>query len=1086
MKKIIAYILWFFYLLFSNNFWVFFLISSPQLNAAIVEPNAIANLVFHFDAQDVNGDGNSATGEPSNNDRVATWVDAENSYNAIQTTNNKRPRYRASQINGLPAIDFDWNNDIFNIANQNDINTASNYTEKSFATVIQTSNDINTFQTIYEQGGTIRWYNFMIENWHIYAGVWNNNEWDTGHQYKSVDMWVIEANTTYFPIIVQESLTGDDNQNKLSIYLNWNLAEFQVHVDSQRAHGGAIWLAWVSNDTVKASDNSPVSIGEWHYFDWYIGEMISWNHALDAYEREWLLNYFSDRWWVSILTEITPVPGVTESVNPSYTFSTNNAWTLSYAWSCNSTTTSAIFWDNTIVFDSDGLGGALTQWNYNDCIITLTDWFWNNTSLNVSPFEVVINTTWTGSILPWNIPNIVFHYDLQDSDWDWNPANEPANGTLLPTIVDKENSYNATQWNTANQWTYITDGINNLPAVNFAGTNDFYDIANQSPINTAANYDEKSFAAVFKTWNDVSTFQNIYEQWGTSRWYSFIVHNGYIYAWVWNNVEWDTGHQYKSVNLWIAQTNTVYYAVIVQNSTSAVDSDNKLYIYLNGVLSSYQDHVDAQGSHGGTIALWKVSGNSVRASDNAWVWDGNYFNGHIWEMISWNQALSYSEVVWINNYFSDKWQIAIFNETQSVTSPTTSRNPLYKFETNRVGTLSYGGSCNSSTTNAVIWENTIVFDSNGTGWQLADGTYADCTITLTEPNTTTHILSVTPFTIEWSPVELTEVTPIPTPTSDSTPNYTFNSPISGTIFYSGDCSSGTTSAIIWNNTITLNSLSDWIYINCYIKVKNVIEETPLLHISNFEITTSETTPPTISSINFASGSLLPGWNHNIIINFNDAESGIDTSSDSIALYKWNGSVWGPDISASGLDLGSKVVNTTSATYPMNNLNFWKYRYDFSISDNDSNSSSTWAIFYIDIPELTVSSWSIDIWNVNHLTETYSETVTITVKTVGAGFNVILNRSSDLEHIPEIIPSWDGSEWYGYDLFPFGPAISTISTDEIISSQAASINADGNKNTYTYDIKNWSINWWIPSSMRLYLKFRFLNKFDLLSIYFHKY
>jgi hypothetical protein len=38
--------------------------------------------------------------------------------------------------------------------------------------------------------------------------------------------------------------------------------------------------------------------------------------------------------------------------------------------------------------------------------------------------------------------------------------------------------------------------------------------------------------------------------------------------------------------------------MIVQDSTNAADVDNKLSIYLNGNLASFQDHVDAQASHG--------------------------------------------------------------------------------------------------------------------------------------------------------------------------------------------------------------------------------------------------------------------------------------------------------------------------------------------------------------------------------------------------------------------------------------------------------------------------------------------------------
>ena len=65
---------------------------------------------------------------------------------------------------------------------------------------------------------------------------------------------------------------------------------------------------------------------------------------------------------------------------------------------------------------------------------------------------------------------------------------------------------------------------------------------------------------------------------------------------------------------------------------------------------------------------------------------------------------------------------------------------------------------------------------------------------------------------------LEEVTPVPSLTTDSTPNYTFSSNIGGNITYGGSCSSSTTTVIQGNNTITLDSLSDGTYSDCTITV----------------------------------------------------------------------------------------------------------------------------------------------------------------------------------------------------------------------------------------------------------------------------
>jgi len=72
-------------------------------------------------------------------------------------------------------------------------------------------------------------------------------------------------------------------------------------------------------------------------------------------------------------------------------------------------------------------------------------------------------------------------------------------------------------------------------------------------------------------------------------------------------------------------------------------------------------------------------------------------------------------------------------------------------------------------------------------------------------------------------IVLTEVTAITTPTTDTTPDYTFSSNESGTITYGGSCSSSTTIATTGNNTITLNTLSVGTYADCTITVSKTMK-----------------------------------------------------------------------------------------------------------------------------------------------------------------------------------------------------------------------------------------------------------------------
>jgi len=83
---------------------------------------------------------------------------------------------------------------------------------------------------------------------------------------------------------------------------------------------------------------------------------------------------------------------------------------------------------------------------------------------------------------------------------------------------------------------------------------------------------------------------------------------------------------------------------------------------------------------------------------------------------------------------------------------------------------------------------------------------------------------------------LSETTAIPTPTTDTTPDYTFSSTEAGTITYGGDCSSSTSSAVSGENTITLTTLSDEVYSNCTITVTDASNnQSSALNITSFTV-----------------------------------------------------------------------------------------------------------------------------------------------------------------------------------------------------------------------------------------------------------
>jgi hypothetical protein len=217
-------------------------------------------------------------------------------------------------------------------------------------------------------------------------------------------------------------------------------------------------------------------------------------------------------------------------------------------------------------------------------------------------------------------------------------------------------------------------------------------------------------------------------------------------------------------------------------------------------------------------------------------------------------------------------------------------------------------------------------------------------------------------------------------------------------------------------------------------------------------------PPVIQGTNFASWALLPWGTHDLVINYSDIDSWINISSDIIALYKWNWITWWVDISATWLNLWSKVITWISSTYPTNNLGFWKYKYDFHIHDNSRNGSSIWTVFYIDDPEMIVSTWSLDIGllSTGELIISPWEII-ITVKTVWAWFDLILNKTSEMDEINWIeMIDWNWVTWIWYDTDPYSSSINTINTNEILVSNNLNVNINWEKNIHIYKLKIWSL------------------------------
>lgn len=292
-----------------------------------IKPPEIPNMVFHFDANNIDWTDNSSYIEWSS---IPRWEDLSwNNHDLYQNNSNDRPKLRLAKINKLAMVEFDWVNDILHLDSHKDINndnicwTDLVYKEKSYAIVLKTWDDVTSQQVIFEQWWQATWYNFVVANWKIYAWIHNKATvpWytcfydseqvrDPWHKFKSVELDEALPNSVYYIMIVQDSTNIDeywnyiDSMNKLQIFLNWRLVMETDHVDPQPEHH-LVWVwavrewnvrPWPPYNTIEAWDGEWWCDDECLHFKWWIWEFISWNHPLSKNEVRWIQNYFIEKW----------------------------------------------------------------------------------------------------------------------------------------------------------------------------------------------------------------------------------------------------------------------------------------------------------------------------------------------------------------------------------------------------------------------------------------------------------------------------------------------------------------------------------------------------------------------------------------------------------------------------------------------------------------------------------------------------------------------------------------------------------------------------------------------------------------------
>jgi hypothetical protein len=236
-------------------------------------------------------DANQGT-QLTSSQRVTAWDDLSSYGQQVsQAQNAQRPSWSATALNGQPAVLFDGQNDLLEVANDQSINTAGPYTEKTLAIAFQTGGDVLTRQLLYEEGANVRGLNLYIDDGYLYVNAWNFNDDDNG----MTTPW----GQTFVATPVQNSqayvatLTYDYAEDRLDLQLNQNSIEVTAGVGKLFAHSGAIGIGAINNTTV-LHDGSTINSGM--NFAGHIAELLLYNEALSGARRQNLQSYLMDRY----------------------------------------------------------------------------------------------------------------------------------------------------------------------------------------------------------------------------------------------------------------------------------------------------------------------------------------------------------------------------------------------------------------------------------------------------------------------------------------------------------------------------------------------------------------------------------------------------------------------------------------------------------------------------------------------------------------------------------------------------------------------------------------------------------------------
>lgn len=216
--------------------------------------------------------------------------------------------------------------------------------------------------------------------------------------------------------------------------------------------------------------------------------------------------------------------------------------------------------------------------------------------------------------------------------------------------------------------TYRDGTASALQDINFNPTIDFLSatetglqIADNTDFNTATSYERKSINIAFRTGDDVTVKQQIYEQGGATRGLNVYLRSGTLYVGAWNEASDGAGSpwSFNTVSSSIS-TDTEYIVTIELDGNNT--TTGSMRVYLNGQSIGTLSGVGLLYAHGDDIGIGDVAGGSLYDDGTT---AAASFYGSIPEIIYCNEpsGFSSSQRNRIESYLALKYGITLDQST---------------------------------------------------------------------------------------------------------------------------------------------------------------------------------------------------------------------------------------------------------------------------------------------------------------------------------------------------------------------------------------------------------------------------------------